>query len=98
MRGELRGGRIVAGFVGEQFAAPEALDALRAVRRDTPDGQVIRLSACDPLNLTGIVTPGARVPAMLGQWVTYRDGVPEPGSGLALRHSRPPLTGAHGLS
>ena len=99
MRGELRGGRIVAGFVGEQFAAPEALDALRAVRRDKPGGHVIRLSACDPLNLTGIITPGTRLPAMLGQWVPYRDGVPEPepGSGLALRHSRPPLTGAHGL-
>jgi len=78
MRGELRGGRIVAGFVGEQFALPEALDALRAVRRDAPAGHAIRLSACDPLNLTGIITPGARVPAMLGQWVTYRDGVPEP--------------------
>jgi ATP-dependent Lhr-like helicase len=77
MRSELRGGRIVAGFVGEQFAAPEALDALRAVRRDAPGGHVIRLSACDPLNLTGIITPGARVPAMLGQSVTYRDGVPE---------------------
>jgi ATP-dependent Lhr-like helicase len=76
MRGELRGGRIVGGFVGEQFALPEALDALRAVRRDTPNGQIIRLSACDPLNLTGIITPGARVPAMLGQWVSYRDGVP----------------------
>jgi ATP-dependent Lhr-like helicase len=98
MRGELRGGRIVAGFVGEQFAAPEALDALRAVRRDAPGGQVIRLSACDPLNLTGIITPGARVPAMLGQWVIYRDGVPESGPGLALRHSRRPLTGAQGLS
>jgi len=76
MRGELRGGRIVGSFVGEQFALPEALDALRAVRRDAPGGQVIRLSACDPLNLTGIITPGTRVPAMLGQWVSYRDGVP----------------------
>jgi ATP-dependent Lhr-like helicase len=76
MRGELRGGRIVGSFVGEQFALPEALDALRAVRRDAPGGQTIRLSACDPLNLTGIITPGARVPAMLGQWVSYRDGLP----------------------
>ena len=71
------GGRIVGSFVGEQFALPEALDALRAVRRDAPGGQIIRLSACDPLNLTGIITPGARVPAMLGQWVSYRDGVPQ---------------------
>jgi len=76
MRGELRGGRIVGSFVGEQFALPEALDALRAVRRDPAGGQVIRLSACDPLNLTGIIAPGARVPAILGQWVSYRDGVP----------------------
>ncbi len=76
MRGELRGGRIVGSFVGEQFALPEALDALRAIRRDAPSGQIIRLSACDPLNLTGIITPGTRVPAMLGQWVSYRDGVP----------------------
>jgi ATP-dependent helicase Lhr and Lhr-like helicase len=77
MRGELRGGRIVGSFVGEQFALPEALDALRAVRRDAPSGLVIRLSACDPLNLTGIITSGARVTAMLGQWVSYRDGVPQ---------------------
>jgi len=84
MRGELRGGRIVGGFVGEQFAAPEALEALRAVRREArsgepqglPQSQTVRLSACDPLNLTGIITPGARVPAMLGHWVSYRDGVP----------------------
>ena len=50
---------------------------LRAVRRDAPKGEIIRLCACDPLNLTGIITPGARVPAMLGQWVSYRDGVPQ---------------------
>ena len=76
MRGELRGGRIVGAFVGEQFAAPEALEALRAIRRAAPSGQIVRLSACDPLNLTGIITPGARMPAMLGKWVSYRDGVP----------------------
>ncbi len=76
MRGELRGGRIVGAFVGEQFAAPEALEALRAIRRVAPNRQTVRLSACDPLNLTGIITPGARVPAMLGRWVSYRDGVP----------------------
>ena len=92
MRGELRGGRIVSGFVGEQFALPEALDALRAVRRDSPGGQVIRLSACDPLNLTGIITPGARVPAMLGQWVTYRDGVPLGEDRRAARASHPSIT------
>ena len=76
MRGELRGGRMVGAFVGEQFALPEALEALRSTRRAAPSGQVVKLSACDPLNLTGIVTPGARVPAMLGKSVSYRDGVP----------------------
>ncbi|HEY7653642.1 MAG TPA: DEAD/DEAH box helicase [Methylomirabilota bacterium] len=76
MRGDLRGGRIVGGFVGEQFAAPEALEALRAVRREQPSGQLVRVSAVDPLNLVGIVTPGPRVPAVLGHHVEYRDGVP----------------------
>jgi ATP-dependent Lhr-like helicase len=76
MRGELRGGRLVASVVGEQFALPEALEALRAVRREAKTGEVVRVSACDPLNLVGVLTPGARVPAHLGSWVTYRDGVP----------------------
>ena len=76
MRGDLRGGRIVGGFVGEQFAAPEALEALRAIRRAEPAGQIVSVSACDPLNLVGIVTPGPRVPAVLGHRVSYRDGVP----------------------
>jgi hypothetical protein len=76
MRGDLRGGRIVGGFVGEQFAAPEALEALRAIRRAEPTGEIVSVSACDPLNLVGIVTPGPRVPAVLGHRVSYRDGVP----------------------
>jgi ATP-dependent Lhr-like helicase len=76
-RGEVRGGRFVHGFTGEQFALPEALDVARAVRRSEPNGEVIRLAAVDPLNLTGVVTPGARVPAMLGKYVLYRDGVPQ---------------------
>jgi ATP-dependent Lhr-like helicase len=77
MRGELRGGRLVAGFVGEQFAAPEALEALRAGRREPRRGELVRVSACDPLNLVGIVTPGPRVPATLANSVVFRDGVPE---------------------
>jgi ATP-dependent Lhr-like helicase len=89
MRGELRGGRMVGAFVGEQFAAPEALEALRAVRREAASGQAIRLSACDPLNLTGIITPGARVPAMLGQWVSYRDGIPVTPAGRDATISEP---------
>ncbi|WP_437514224.1 DEAD/DEAH box helicase [Sorangium sp. So ce1099] len=76
MSGELRGGHLIAGFVGEHFALPEALDALRAVRREPPSGEIVQLCACDPLNLVGIVTPGPRIPAMLGNVVIYRDGVP----------------------
>ncbi len=81
-RGEVRGGRFVAGLVGEQFALQEAVDAVRAVHRREPSGEVVRVSACDPLNLVGILTPGARVPAVLGNEVFYRDGVPVPGEAL----------------
>jgi ATP-dependent Lhr-like helicase len=76
MRGELRGGRFCAGFIGEQFAAPEAVEALRAVRKEPRRGEVVRLSACDPLNLVGVLTPGPRVPATLANSVVYVDGVP----------------------
>ena len=76
MIGEIRGGHLVAGFVGEQFALPEALDALRAVRRESPAGEIIELSACDPLNLVGVITPGPRIPAAMGNVVIFRDGVP----------------------
>ena len=58
-RGEIRGGRFVDGFVGEQFALPEAVDALRSVRRRTAHGDVVVVAAADPLNLVGVVTPGA---------------------------------------
>ena len=88
MRGELRGGRMVGAFVGEQFALPEALEALRSTRRAAPSEQVIKLSACDPLNLTGIITPGPRVATVLGHHVSYRDGVPLPFSG-ATESARP---------
>ncbi len=77
MSGELRGGRLVGGFVGEQFAAPEAVEALRATRREERRGEIVRLSACDPLNLVGIVTPGPRVQAIQTNTVTYIDGVPQ---------------------
>jgi ATP-dependent Lhr-like helicase len=83
MRGEIRGGRLVGGFVGEQFALPEALDALRGVRKEAKSGEVVRVSACDPLNLVGVITPGARVSAHLGSWVSYRDGVPVEAEGEA---------------
>ncbi len=77
MRGELRGGRLVTGFVGEQFAAPEAVDALRAMRNRPKHGDRVRVSACDPLNLVGITSPGARATAQLGRHVTYIDGIAE---------------------
>ncbi|MBM7119100.1 DNA glycosylase AlkZ-like family protein [Archangium primigenium] len=76
-RGEIRGGRFVAGFVGEQFALPDAVDVARAVRRQEPSGVRVQISAVDPLNLTGVVTPGPRVPATVGNVVLYVDGVPQ---------------------
>ncbi|HEX4167919.1 MAG TPA: DEAD/DEAH box helicase [Bryobacteraceae bacterium] len=60
-RGEIRGGRFVSGFTGEQFARPEALDLLRAIRRDSDSRAIVPLSHADPLNLTGIILPGPRV-------------------------------------
>ena len=75
-RGTIRGGRFVTGFAGEQYALPEAVDALRAVRRADREGETVRLSAADPLNLTGILTPGPRVPALRTNRVTYVDGLP----------------------
>jgi ATP-dependent Lhr-like helicase len=75
-RGEIRGGRFVAGFAGEQFALPEAVGELRAIRRRDPDGTLLAVTAADPLNLTGIVTPGDRIPALATNRVVFRDGVP----------------------
>ena len=68
-RGEVRGGRFVSGFVGEQFARPDAVELLRIVRRDGDREQGVRVSAADPLNLAGIVTPGPRVSALSGEAV-----------------------------
>lgn len=75
-RGELRGGRFVQGYSGEQFALPEAVGSLRDTRKRAAKGEFITLSAADPLNLAGILTPGARVPAVAGNRVLFRDGVP----------------------
>ncbi len=75
-RGEIRGGRFVSGMSGEQFALPEAVGALRKVRRSEPTAELLGLSAADPLNLAGIVTPGERIPAIGASRVVYRDGVP----------------------
>ncbi len=75
-QGKIRGGRFVAGMAGEQYALPDAVSAMRAIRRQEAKGDFVSLSAADPLNLTGILTPGARVPALTNNRVLYRDGVP----------------------
>jgi len=75
-RGSVRGGRFVAGFYGEQYARPEAVESLRKVRRMEKKGELVRISAVDPLNHTGTITPGPRVTAVHTRHVLYRDGVP----------------------
>jgi ATP-dependent Lhr-like helicase len=75
-RGEIRGGRFVAGFSGEQFALPDAIGVLREMRRQPAAGALISLSGADPLNLAGILTPGPRLPALTGNRLLYRDGLP----------------------
>jgi ATP-dependent helicase Lhr and Lhr-like helicase len=75
-RGEIRGGRFVAGFSGEQYATPEAVGLLRDVRRKPHGQQYVSLSAADPLNLIGIITPGARLASLAGNRLLYRDGLP----------------------
>ena len=74
-RGEIRGGRFIAGVTGEQFALPDAIATMRAVRRQPPDATMVCLSASDPANLLGTVLAGARVPRVAGSRVLYRDGL-----------------------
>jgi ATP-dependent helicase Lhr and Lhr-like helicase len=74
-RGEIRGGRFVSGLSGEQFALPDAVTELREVRRMPPDRTLVVISAADPLNLAGVVTPGERVRAVASNRIVYRDGV-----------------------
>jgi len=74
-RGEIRGGRFIEGLVGEQFALPEAITPLRAIRQRADDGELVCLSGCDPLNLVGTVLVGDKVPALTGSRVLYRDGM-----------------------
>ena len=81
-RGEIRGGRFVTGFLGEQFALPYAVESLRAMRKADPDGEIVTICAVDPLNLVGIILPGERVTAQTGNKVVLQDGVvmaPTPG-------------------
>jgi ATP-dependent helicase Lhr and Lhr-like helicase len=75
-RGEIRGGRFVAGFSGEQFALPEAVGALRETRRQPDIENWVAVSGSDPLNLAGILTPGPKIAALAGNRILYRDGVP----------------------
>jgi ATP-dependent Lhr-like helicase len=67
-RGLVAGGRFVRGFSGEQFALPQAAEALQAIRKAEPSGRAVRLPGTDPLNLTGVVLPGPRVPARSTEW------------------------------
>jgi len=75
-RGEIRGGRFVAGFSGEQFALPDAVGLLREMRRRPKAGEWVSLSGADPLNLIGILTPGQRLSALTANRIVYRDGLP----------------------
>ncbi|MFI5316742.1 MAG: DEAD/DEAH box helicase [Myxococcota bacterium] len=75
-RGLVRGGRFVTGFTGEQFALADAIPRLRRARSRPDSGEIVRVSAADPLNLVGILTPGARVPAGHTRWIVFRDGFP----------------------
>ena len=73
-RGTVRGGRFVTGFSGEQFAHPDAIEVLRTVRKQPRNGETTTISAADPLNLTGVILPGPRIPAIGANTVTYADG------------------------
>lgn len=79
-RGLIRGGRFVSGFSGEQYAIPEAAQHLDRMRRSDRSGVRVEVNACDPLNLTGVITPGDRIPARRGATITYVDGLPLPES------------------
>jgi ATP-dependent Lhr-like helicase len=74
-RGEVRGGRFISGFLGEQFALPHAVDGLRAARKKENTGETITISAADPLNLVGILLPGDKIPAVSGRYITFKDGI-----------------------
>ncbi len=74
-RGEVRGGRFVSHFIGEQFALPIAVESLRALRAAGPSGQIVTVTGADPLNLIGIIVPGDRVPPTRNRLIHFRDGV-----------------------
>ncbi|NOY71972.1 MAG: DEAD/DEAH box helicase [Gammaproteobacteria bacterium] len=74
-RGELRGGRFVQGFAGEQFALPHAMNTVRKIRKQALNGKLISISATDPLNLTGSITAGERIASLANNRILYRDGL-----------------------
>ncbi|MGH9345228.1 MAG: Lhr family helicase, partial [Terriglobia bacterium] len=91
-RGEVRGGRFVDGFLGEQFALPFAVESLRAASRAGLPGKTVSLSAADPLNLVGIIIPGERVPALSKRRIILRDGAlvaDEPAHGTVKHYTHP---------
>jgi ATP-dependent Lhr-like helicase len=75
-RGEIRGGYFIAGISGEQFALPEAIGLLRSIRKASPSAELITLSAADPLNLQGVLTPGTRIAALTANRLLFSDGLP----------------------
>jgi ATP-dependent helicase Lhr and Lhr-like helicase len=75
-RGELRGGRFVSGFSGEQYALPDSISLLRQLRREARRNELVTICACDPLNLVGLITPGPRIPQVSSSRILLRDGLP----------------------
>jgi ATP-dependent helicase Lhr and Lhr-like helicase len=75
-RGEIRGGRFIAGLTGEQFALPEAIAPLRAIRQKPHNGVLVSVCGADPLNLLGLIVVGAKLPNLTNARVLYRDGAP----------------------
>jgi len=75
-RGNLRGGRFVAGQYGEQFALPEAVESLRKFRNQSPCQEMVTINASDPLNLIGIIAPGNKFCAKPYNRILFRDGIP----------------------
>lgn len=75
-RGDIRGGRFIEGLWGEQFALPSAVVSLRSVQKEKSDDEYIAISACDPLNLTGILTSGRKIPSISSNRILYKNGIP----------------------
>jgi ATP-dependent Lhr-like helicase len=90
-RGVVRGGRFVSGFTGEQFALPEAYDQLRSVAKSQAEGHSVRLCASDPLNLTGVILPGPRIPGVRTRTITITDGAVVEDTSVARPVRRPAM-------